>query len=92
MDLEALERSSINGVDRAIEQELIIRWARHEYKVDGWVVPSYTMNGRMYGFIIDSDSNEDYETDDRDFATFERAQAALVQALVKIIKEIRKNG
>ena len=92
MDVEALEKSSIHGIDRAIEQELIIRWARHEYKLDGWVVPSYTMNGRMYGFIIDSNSHEDYELDDRDFATFERAQVALVKSLIKIIKGIRKNG
>ncbi len=91
MDVEALEKCSINGIDRAIEQELIIRWARHEYKIDGWVVPCYTMNGRMYGYLIDVDSHADYETDDRDFATFERAQVALVKHIIKIIKQI-KNG
>ena len=91
MDVEALEKSSINGIDRAIEQDLIIRWARHEYKVDGWVVPVYTMNGRMYSYLIDADRSEYFEDDGRDFATFERAQVALVKHLIKIIKQI-KNG
>jgi hypothetical protein len=59
--------------------------------VDGWVVPCYTENGRMYGYLIDVDSHSDYETDDRDFATYERAQVALVKHLIKIIKQI-KNG
>ena len=62
------------------------RWFREKYDLDGWVVPYYALDDKMYNYLIMNRLLENLE-DDVDCEIYEEAQLECLKKLIEMVKE-----
>jgi hypothetical protein len=66
-------------------KQQVFKWFRDEHKLEGWVVPWGTGEGKLYSYYIEDDSlDEDDEFPD--FETWEEAELECIRHLIQIVK------
>ena len=63
----------------------VFDWFRKKYKIDSYIIP-IGINKRFYDFHIYFENNEEIKGDGNLYKTYEEAESACIDKLIKIIK------
>ena len=65
------------------------RWFREKYKLDGWVVPYFSLDGKKYSYLILNEKMRSLE-DELSVGNYEEAELECLKKLIEIVKNGKK--
>jgi hypothetical protein len=83
---ELIELYGDNSVIGAPLKQQVFKWFRDKHQLDGWAVPYYSSNEKLYSFLIENGIEENLKDSDEDYKTHEEAESACIDKLIELIK------
>ena len=78
------DTNSIDIVTAPLYQQAF-RWLRKKYKLDGWVVPYFSLDGKKYSYLILNEKMRSLE-DELNVGNYEEAELECLKKLIEVVK------
>jgi hypothetical protein len=83
---QASSSNDVKNITKAPLKQQVFKWFRDKHQLDGWAVPYYSSNEKLYSFLIENGIEENLKDSDEDYKTNEEAESACIDKLIEIVK------